>query len=379
MQILAKLTLLLQVTVPTTRTKPVLSFPQRGLDEAAAYQGYQTRLYKDAAGNTVQVYIDQRTARVVHLWADAEDESVGFTARAAAGRVAPLRWDGADAAVSGGPKSRIRTFDQPFIADAPVVHLGWFLLGSMRVERDFQYEKRPAAPFAAPPYKLAELDRLVAALGSLDAETRRTQLAFVNASDIATLERRRGPVTTVRMEPTRWSAQITQSSLDGRDTLTLEFQADPRQVTATRAGDSLTLRARTGKAVRFSVRISTTGAPLTPLARGEIFTSEFLRFLAGMRAAAKDSSSAAGVHARRLERQVRGVELLSSREKLMAGLPTYATYFGRDMLVSALMMRSIWRGEMSEAAIAAALRKLSPTGQVSHEEAMGGQIGRAHV
>jgi hypothetical protein len=60
----------------------------------------------------------------------------------------------------------------------------------------------------------------------------------------------------------------------------------------------------------------------------------------------------------------------------MAGLPTYATYFGRDMLVSALMMRSIWRPEMSEFAVASVLRKLSPSGQVSHEEALGGQAVR---
>ncbi|MEP6733665.1 MAG: hypothetical protein ABJE10_23670, partial [bacterium] len=60
----------------------------------------------------------------------------------------------------------------------------------------------------------------------------------------------------------------------------------------------------------------------------------------------------------------------------MAGLPTYATYFGRDMLMTALMMKPVWRDEMSEFVIASALRKLSPTGQVSHEEAMGGQAVR---
>jgi hypothetical protein len=46
------------------------------------------------------------------------------------------------------------------------------------------------------------------------------------------------------------------------------------------------------------------------------------------------------------------------------------------MMVSALMMRSIWRDEMSEFVIASALRKLSPSGQVSHEEALGGQAIR---
>src|SRR6185503_13151299 len=101
------------------------------------------------------------------------------------------------------------------------------------------------------------------------------------------------------------------------------------------------------------------------LTREEIFTGEFLRFLAD---AKRDS---AAPRARWLERQVRGVQLLSSREKLMAGLPAYATYFGRDMLMSALMMRSIWRADMSAFAIASALRKLSPAGEVSHEEALG--------
>src|ERR1041384_7549583 len=46
------------------------------------------------------------------------------------------------------------------------------------------------------------------------------------------------------------------------------------------------------------------------------------------------------------------------------------------MLVTALMMRPIWRDEMSEFVIASVLRKLSPTGQVSHEEALGGQAIR---
>jgi hypothetical protein len=157
--------------------------------------------------------------------------------------------------------------------------------------------------------------------------------------------------------------------------MSLELRADPRSVTASRAGDSISLRARTGGQVRLSVRVSTTGRTLTPLKREEIFTPAFLSFLR----AVQDSGRAGGtasIRARWLEREVRGVELLVSREKLMSGLPTYATYFGRYMLVSALMLRSIWRSEMSEFAVASALRKLSPTGQVSHEEALGGQAVR---
>src|SRR5438874_440744 len=60
----------------------------------------------------------------------------------------------------------------------------------------------------------------------------------------------------------------------------------------------------------------------------------------------------------------------------MAGLPNFATYFGRDMMMSALMMRPIWSGAMSEHVIASVLRKLGPAGDVSHEEALGGQAIR---
>jgi len=370
--------LLAQLAAPARELAPVLAFPEPGLDDSAAYQGYQTRLFRDAAGNTLQVYLDRRQGRVVHLWADAENESVGFTARAPGDSTVALRWGGAGA--TAGRAGRARTLEYRLVAEAPHVHLGWFLLGSMRVERDFQYERRHRAPFADPPFTLPEAERLLAALGRLPAATRRRHLALLRAPDVATLRARLHPTVTTRAGATAWVARAVQPSLDGRDTLALEVRVDPRQVAAARAGDSLSLRARSGAQVPFTVRVTTTGRALTPLAREEIFTPEFLAFLAAAQPAAGTPSGgapdSAAVRARWLERQVRGVELLVSHEKLMAGLPTYATYFGRDMLVSALMMRDIWRDQMLEFAIGAALRRLSPTGQVSHEEALGGQAVR---
>jgi hypothetical protein len=60
----------------------------------------------------------------------------------------------------------------------------------------------------------------------------------------------------------------------------------------------------------------------------------------------------------------------------MAGLPNYATYFGRDMMMTSLMMQPVWTDAMPEFVIASALRKLGPEGDVSHEEALGGQAIR---
>jgi hypothetical protein len=157
--LLPAVALFAQLAAPLTPIRPVLAFPEPGLDDTAAYSGYRTRLFRDAAGNTVQIYLDARAQRVVHLWADAEDESIGFTARDAAGQPAALRWasDGART----GRVGRTRVVEHALVADAPSIAIGWFLLGSMRVERDLQYAGRQRAAFADGPFAIGEIDALL--------------------------------------------------------------------------------------------------------------------------------------------------------------------------------------------------------------------------
>ncbi len=369
--------LLAQLAAPAGQTLPVLEFPERGLDDSASYAGYQTRFLRDASANTVQVYLDRRIGRVVHVWADAENESIGFTARDSHGGAVGLGWASPGATVTNEGRSRSVEYD--LVADEPRIALGWFLLGSMRVERDFQYRKYHLAPYAARRSALGEFEQLVAAVARLPERERVRHLELLGARSVQELRARLRPTVTTTRAAGQWRVRFTQPSLDGRDSIAIELRTDPSLVAAMRAGDSITMRARSGRRVPFTVRITTTGKALTPLAREEIFSAEFLRFLAANRSApagGTSGSDGAAVRGRRLERQVRGVELLSSREKLMAGLPTYATYFGRDMMMTALMMRPIWRDEMSEFVIASVLRKLGPAGDVSHEEALGGQAVR---
>ena len=372
---LITLALFAQLAAPT-KTLPVLAFPERGLDDSAAYQGYRTRLFRDARGNSVQIYLDARVNRVVHLLADAEDESVGFTARGPGGRAANLHWDGAGALVSGS--AHARTIEHALVAHDARIDIGWFLLGSMRVERDLQSANRQRSPFAEAPFRLPEIERLVAALGTLSTPEQQSHLALLHATSVQELRSRLRPSITSHSVGVLQVTRVTQPALDGLDTLAMELRTDPHSVTVVVEGDSISLRARAARHIPFTVRITTSGRPLAPLERGQIFNRSFLTFLAAARAGAAKAgeTSASALRARRLERQVRGLELLASRDKLMAGLPTYATYFGRDMLMTALMMRPVWRDEMSEFVIASVLRKLSPSGQVSHEEALGGQAVR---
>ena len=316
------------------RRCPVLAFPEPGMDDTAAYQGYQTRFYRDSKQNTVQIYLQPQGGRVVLVWADAANESAGFTARDAAGRPARLTWDGEEANVSD-LEPATRSLEYQLAAGVSRLELGWFVLGSMRVERDFVYSKRHLQPFTAPPFVVAEESLLVADIARLPDDERSRQLTLLGAN-LEQLRSRLQPTFTLSQSDTIWSVRVERPSLDGRNRLALELRVDPRKVKARLSGSTVSLQTRPGSPLRLTVRVATDAAPLTPLARNEIFNRAFLDFLAA--AHTKPDS----VRFRRLEREVRGVELLSTKEKLMAGLPNFATYFGRDMMMTALMMRPIW-------------------------------------
>jgi len=366
--------LALVVQAPPARVAPVLAFPEPGLDDPAAYRGYRTRFYRDARRNTVQVYLEPRGGRAVLVWADAANESAGFTVRDARGRPVPLDWDAPEATVA--ESAGFRSLEYALTAGAPAVTIGWPVLGSMRVERDFIYAGRQLEPFTAPAFVVREESLLVAAVARLPEAEQRKHLALLHAPTLAALEARLRPQVTTAHEAGDWIVRMVRPALDSSATMVLELRGDTLGTRLRAAGDTVAIASRGGRRVRFRVRVLTDAAPLTPLARDEIFNPAFLQWLAR----ARDSVGAAGaLRARRLEREVRGVELLSSREKLMAGLPNFATYFGRDGMMTALMMRPIWTPAMAEHVIGSVLGKLGPNGDVSHEEALGGQAIRENA
>jgi alpha,alpha-trehalase len=286
---------------------------------------------------------------VVHLWADALNESIGFSARDTTGAPASLEW-GSRAAVAGS-RGVFRTLTVRLRSRSSPVVIGHILLGSMRVERDFQYQRGHLGPLDAPRFVPRELLELVENLGRPEGRVFRTRLE---------------PEVTVARSDTTWAVWVTQTSLDGQSHLWLTLRGDPRRTTVDTGLRSVTVRSRGPGPIDLVVEVATDGPALTPLRQAAIFNDAFRRFFAAQRTP-------------RLERQVRGFELLASREKLMAGLPNFATYFGRDMLMTALLMEPVWADTMPEFVIAAALAKLNPAGEVSHEEALGGQAIREHA
>ena len=350
---------------------PYLAFPETGLDDPAAYEGYTTRVYRDAAGNAFQVYVKGSSGRVVNLWADAADESVGFTVRDSTGRPADVTWGSSGAMVSRSGSTRSVSYG----LDAPgSVTIGLILLGSMRVERDLQYAGRDTAALDATPFAQREVAELIDHVARLKGQERTRQLALLRVKTVDALRARLEPRISLQRGDTTWMVRVEQPRFDGGTHLWLALEGDARETQPTIAGRTIAIRRPAGGPAHVTVRVTTDASALTPLTRAEIFNDDFRRFAERVRA-----DTAHPERLRRLEREVRGFELLCYREKMMAGLPNFATYFGRDMLMAALLMRPVWSPEMAEHVIASALGKLAPDGDVSHEEALGGQAIREHA
>ncbi|MCI0706030.1 MAG: hypothetical protein L0Y80_00915 [Ignavibacteriae bacterium] len=344
------------------------------MDDPAAYGGYKTRFFRDVGDNTVQIYADASTGRIVHLWADAANESISFTIRVG-GKPVDVLWKSRGVTVS---KQGTRRFVSHMVSvPGGKIELGHFLLASMRKERDFQYQQKHLLPFDSDPYIEHELPALIERLERVPPEIRSDHLKLLRAQNTAALRARLTPKITVEQKSAGRFILVQQQTFDGRNTLFLSLSFDRAKASARLVGSQVTIETTGKGALDLSVTIGTDSPSLTPLIRSDILSDEFFSFLKQVETEAK--SSGEQQRFRWLERQVKSLELLSSREKLMAGLPNFATYFGRDMMMSALMMEPVWKPEMLQYVLASVLKKLRPNGEVSHEEALGGQAIRENA
>ncbi|MFQ5651254.1 MAG: hypothetical protein ACE5IY_15050 [bacterium] len=368
---------------------PLLEFPQTELDDPSTYRDYTTRFFRDSAGNTFQIAIYQTSGRVVNIWADAANESISFTVRDTSGKPARLAWGSAGALVSSGSQNRFVQYS--LVSEARALDIGFFLLCSMRKEREFQYHQRHKLAYGAGPYIEQELLDLITSIEKLPANVRQRHLSLLGAKDSQELGSRLVPQVSLLEQASKTKVVVAQPTLDGKNHLSLELSVDRNQAVIHAVKDEISIRSIRHQPLQFTIRVGTDSPTLTPLGRHDIFDREFLQYYERAKVehdALLNASGSAQLRAatrekllrfERLQRQVRSVELLSFQEKLMAGLPNFATYFGRDMMMSALMMEPIWSPAMLEHVIASVLRKLSANGEVSHEESLGGQAIRENA
>lgn len=112
--------------------------------------------------------------------------------------------------------------------------------------------------------------------------------------------------------------------------------------------------------------------PLRPFQAGEILRPEVMDWL---RQRTSESSPAA----ERLREAFRGLRFLCYREKFLAGSWRYLTYFGRDTLLTLLLLQDCLSPAVAAAGLQSVLDRLSADGQVAHEEDIGGQAIHRHL
>jgi len=161
----------------------------------------------------------------------------------------------------------------------------------------------------------------------------------------------------VRTAEGRWEAE--RVNLDGgvfRALLLL-----PRQVQVERRGEGWLLRSADPFDLRLVVDVP--AAPLTAPALEDLFTPEALALWEDPRCRAA----------------MQGLAFLAPREKFMAGSWRFLTYFGRDTLLSLMLLDPALTQGAYVRGLKSVLARLSPTGQVAHEEDLGPWAERRRV
>jgi hypothetical protein len=150
----------------------------------------------------------------------------------------------------------------------------------------------------------------------------------------------------VLVEPSQVRDRLTweRDRLDGAAGYRLSIEAANGDVVEAK-------RLHTGSSSLLRLRITavTGETPLTPIPAGELLTSR------------------AGLDLR--ARQV--LTFLSYREKFLAGSWRFNTYFGRDTLMSMALLGPALQPRAIEDGIGSVLERLSPDGEVAHEEEVG--------
>lgn len=352
---------------------PIIELPDLRIDNPAAYQGYTTRFYRDTGGNTIQIALDNNTGRIVHLLANGANESISFTIRTPQGQPEHMFWNSEGAHTYF--KNNRRFVEYKLRSSSPQIKIGMFLLGSMRKEREYQYFKKHLEQFGNEgEFIEPELIELITLINRLPSSHKNKILRDLNATSDGELEARLLPSSSTLIDQYQNIVHVNQYTFDNKNFQSLELLFNSDDVTLTKKEHYFTVRSHSEQPINVAVRISSDSPSLTPLRRDVIFNNDFLDFYERIKTH-EDSKD----YFHRLDRQIRSIELLSFEEKLMAGLPNFATYFGRDMIVSALMLESITTPQLLENVISSVLEKLDTEGRVSHEEALGGQAIRQNA
>jgi hypothetical protein len=229
-----------------------------------------------------------------------------------------------------------------------------FPAGNSGVGLWFTHGVRPVTwKLLGPPQPLTMLDSHGRALHGISAE--------VSATGVDELEVKQAVLSSVRVLrdyqalgsfPAEVAAQQTvqasgiswaRDRLDGAPGYRISVELPAGKIEGHR------LSAASGSTMVLKIAAATGETPLTPLTSEALLTA----------AAAPDAAAR------------NALTFLSYREKFLAGSWRFDTYFGRDTLMSVRLLMPALQPDAVDAGIGAVLTRLSPQGEVAHEEDIG--------
>jgi hypothetical protein len=174
---------------------------------------------------------------------------------------------------------------------------------------------------------------------------------------------------------------VSRKTPDGKN----EYKATLRLAGNVRAtisdGGTIALESVNKNPVSFKMRASTDYEKLNPIFSDDILNEEGdeyrqkLRERASLPGATEEDKS----NSRRYEDYLRNLSFLSYKEKFLAGGWRYLTYFGRDTMLSLMMLKSSVKPNVYLAGIRSVLDRMSADGSVAHEEDIGFQAYDDHI
>jgi hypothetical protein len=150
---------------------------------------------------------------------------------------------------------------------------------------------------------------------------------------------------------------LRRRTLDGRHHVELVITEESGGSALVDAAGRVVITAGPSGAIRLALTALADDVPLTPIPAAEILN---------------DGEGACA-------RSLAALAFLSYEEKLLAGSWRFLTYFGRDTLLSLMMLLPALRPAVTEAGLGAVIERLGPGGSVAHEEVIGEWAARDHL
>lgn len=150
---------------------------------------------------------------------------------------------------------------------------------------------------------------------------------------------------------------LRRTTLDGRHHVELTIAPESGGSAAIDASGKIVFTAGPSGEIRVAVTALADDVPLTPIPASEILVE-----LEGACPAA-----------------LAALAFLSYEEKLLAGSWRFLTYFGRDTLLSLMLLLPALRPSVVEAGLGAVIERLGAGGAVAHEEVIGEWAARTHL